>query len=200
MPAIEKAVRGVRLDEKTVPAVDVAGPDRAMNEPAVPRHRQVMVVNGQPVDLIVAHAVVLGEDDVHPVTAPLELAAEAEDDLAQSTRLRHRSALRRNHYNEHTQPSALFELNASRTNGTRFCASSSLLAIAASIEQVALTRPTGSAVVSRSILNLTQRPQCSRELAEPAPEPEHSASHASSSRIAGRPYKQRGTRSVFPAR
>jgi hypothetical protein len=51
-------------------------------------------------------------------------------------------------------------------------------------------------------LNLTQRPQCSRELAEPAPEPEpeHSASNASSSRIAGRLYKQRGTRSVFPAR
>src|SRR5450631_2198495 len=104
MPAIEEAVRRVWVDKETAPAVDVAEPDRAMHEPTVPRHPEILVGDREPKDLVVAHAVVLREDDLHPVAAQLELAAEAEDDLAQSARLRHRGALGRNHYNEHAHP------------------------------------------------------------------------------------------------
>ena len=60
-----------------------------------------MVRDREPLDPVVAHAVVFGKDDVEGVPTQFQLAAEAQDDLAQSARLRHRRALGSNHYDEH---------------------------------------------------------------------------------------------------
>jgi hypothetical protein len=71
LPAIEEFILGVRVDEEATPAVNEAEPHRAVDESAVPGDPQVVVSHGERVDLVVAHAVVLGEDDVNRVASLL---------------------------------------------------------------------------------------------------------------------------------
>ena len=104
LSAIEKFFLGMRVDEETTPAVHEAEPHRAVDEPAVPGHRQILVRDGEPPDVVVAHAVVFGKDDVDGVAAFFQLAAEAEDDVAEPACLRDRRALRSDKYDIHRKP------------------------------------------------------------------------------------------------
>ena len=103
MAALEEAVGAVRLDEEALAPLDEAEPDRTVNRSAVPGHPQVVVRRPKPVDVVVAHAVVPRQDDLHVVATQLELATQAEDHVRKPTSLRHQRTLRCNHHDEHQQ-------------------------------------------------------------------------------------------------
>jgi hypothetical protein len=52
-------------------------------------------------NLVVAHAVVLGQDDLHGVTANLDLPAQPVHDIAQASGLRSRGAFSGYHHDVH---------------------------------------------------------------------------------------------------
>src|SRR5579883_2773494 len=91
----------MRVDEVAAPAVDESEPHGAMNGTAVPGHPQVLVGDGEPVDLVVAHAVVLRQNDVDGIVPPLELAAEAKDHFAEAAGLGDRGTLGGHHHDIH---------------------------------------------------------------------------------------------------
>jgi len=99
--ASEEALRRVYLEEIALPAVHVAEPDRAAELFAVPRHPEIVEAHMQAPHIAVAHAPVFGEHDLHGVAPDLELAAQAEHDIAESAGLGHRRALWRDHQDVH---------------------------------------------------------------------------------------------------
>jgi hypothetical protein len=113
LPAIEELVREMRIDEETAPAVDEGEPNRAVDGSAVPgvpsghgrrprAHRSGRSTCSRS-----------WEDDIDRVASLLKFAAEAEDDLAQSARLRRRGTLRSNHIATNTvQPISSVETGA----------------------------------------------------------------------------------------
>ena len=101
MPTPEEALLRVRLDEEALAAVDPAEPHRAMNRAGEPRHPQIVVGDRQPVDPVIAQAVVLGQHDLDRVAPQLKLPAEPEHDITEPTGVRDRRALGSDHHDEH---------------------------------------------------------------------------------------------------
>lgn len=81
--AVEKIMLVVRINEVALPAIHKTEEDRAMDRAAIPRHPQILIRDLQPENLVVAQAIVFREDDLDGVTANLEFATQAEDDVAQ---------------------------------------------------------------------------------------------------------------------
>src|SRR5262249_36235169 len=82
---------------------------------AVPGHPQIVVGDSEPIDLIVAHAVVLRQNDVDGIAAPLELTAEAKDHFAEAAGLGDRGTLGGHHHNIHGATSLLEDRVACET-------------------------------------------------------------------------------------
>ncbi len=99
--AVEVALRRVRLDEEALAAVHEPEPDSARDRPAIPRHPQVVIDDMQVPDLVVAHAVVLRQDDLDRVAADLQFAAQAEHHVRQTADLGHWRALGGDHDDIH---------------------------------------------------------------------------------------------------
>ena len=99
--AMEEVLVGVRLDEEALSPVHEAEIDAAVHRAAIPRHPEVLEAELQVEDLVVAQAVILGQDDLHRVAADLQFPAQAEHDVAQPADLGHGRALRRNHHDIH---------------------------------------------------------------------------------------------------
>jgi hypothetical protein len=100
-PALEEMVAGVRLYEKTLSTMDEAKPHIARDSSAIPRYPQVAIGDLQTPNMVVAHTVILGKDDMHIVATYLQLPGEPENDISQSPNLGNGSALGRNHYDVH---------------------------------------------------------------------------------------------------
>jgi hypothetical protein len=83
----------VRINEVALPPVDKAEEHGAMDRAAIPRHPQILIRDLQPVNLVVAQAIVFREDDLDGVAANFQLAGEAEDDVAQPADFGDRRAL-----------------------------------------------------------------------------------------------------------
>ncbi|OQB89622.1 MAG: hypothetical protein BWX86_02415 [Verrucomicrobia bacterium ADurb.Bin122] len=98
---VEEILLRVRLDEEALPSMHEAEVHGAMHGALVPRHPQILHRDLQTVDFLVAHAVVLREDDLDRITADLELATQAENHIAQPAYLGDRCAFWGNHYNVH---------------------------------------------------------------------------------------------------
>src|SRR6266516_4220167 len=70
--AVEEVVPRMRLDEKAFAPVHEAEPDGGTDSAVVPRNPQVFVALGQARDLVVTHAVVLGQKNLHCVAAQFQ--------------------------------------------------------------------------------------------------------------------------------
>jgi len=98
---LEEVIVGVRLNEEALAAVHEAKPDGAPDAVVEPRDPEVLVAHLQAPDVVVPHAVVLREDDLHRVPADLQLAAQAEDHVAEAPDLGDRRALGGDHDDVH---------------------------------------------------------------------------------------------------
>ena len=87
MPALEEAIRRVRLDKETLAPFHESEPDRTVDRTAEPGDPEIVIGHSQAEDPVVPHAVVLGQDDLDRVTAQLQLSAQTEHHLAQTARL-----------------------------------------------------------------------------------------------------------------
>jgi len=114
MAAVEEIVRRMRLDEKTFAAVHEAEPDRTMNGVVVPRtmngvvvprHPKVLHGNLQAPDVVVAHAVILRQDNLHFIAADLQFPAQTEHHIPQPADLGDGRAFRSNLHDIHKRPS-----------------------------------------------------------------------------------------------
>ncbi len=99
--AVEITLRRARLDEVALAAMRKAEPDRARNRAAVPRYPQLVVDDVQVPDLVLAHAVVPGQDDLDGVATDLEFAAQAEYHVGQAADLGNWCALGCDHHDVH---------------------------------------------------------------------------------------------------
>jgi hypothetical protein len=91
----------VRLYEKALATMNKAEPHIARDSAAIPGHPQVAITNLQTPDMVIAHTVIFGKDDMHIVATYLQLSGKPENDISQSPDLSHGSAFRRNHYDVH---------------------------------------------------------------------------------------------------
>ena len=91
---VEKIAVGVRIDEKAFQAIHPAGIHVAMHPLVVIRHPQVAIALGQPCDAVVAHAIILGQDDFNRVSAEGEFLREPVDDVPKTADFSRRRALR----------------------------------------------------------------------------------------------------------
>ena len=104
VPAVEEVVRRVRVDEVAAPAVHEPEPHRGVHRPAVPGHPQIGVGDAQVEDLVVAQAVVLGQDDLDRMAAPFQLPAQPEHHLRQPAGLGDRGTFGGHHHHIHGHP------------------------------------------------------------------------------------------------
>jgi hypothetical protein len=95
----------MRLDEETLAAVHEAEPDRAMDGAVVPRDPQVLHGDLQAPDVVVAHAVVLRQDDLDLIAADLQLPAQTEHHVRQPANFSHGCAFSSNLNDIHKLPS-----------------------------------------------------------------------------------------------
>ncbi len=100
-PALKEIMVGVGFYEKAFAAMDESEINAAMHRIVIPGHPQIFEGQPQIVNLVVAQAIVLRQDDLHRVAANFQLAAQAENDVAQAADLGDRRALRRQHYYIH---------------------------------------------------------------------------------------------------
>src|SRR5436190_3602411 len=82
--AMEKIVVRMRLDKEAFASVNEAEINAAMDGVIVPGNPKVLVSDLQVEDLIVPHAIVLGQDDLDRVAPDLQFPAQAEHDVAQA--------------------------------------------------------------------------------------------------------------------
>ena len=72
----------MRLDEKTFAPMDESKIDAAMNRVMMPGHPEIFEAEPQIVNLIVAQAIVLRQNDLDAIAAYLQLAAQPENHIA----------------------------------------------------------------------------------------------------------------------
>jgi hypothetical protein len=101
MASLEELVLRVGLDEEALTSFDEPKPHCAVDSAAIPRHPQVLVGDGKPVDPVVSQRVVLREHDLHGVPAKLELATEPEHDISEASCVRNGSTLAGHHHDKH---------------------------------------------------------------------------------------------------
>ena len=101
MTAIEEVVRGMRLNEKALAALDKAKPDRAVDSAVIPRHPQILHADLQAPNLVITHAVILGQDDMDFIATDFQFPAEAINHVRQPADFRHRGAFGSNLHNVH---------------------------------------------------------------------------------------------------
>jgi len=82
---VEKIVLRVGLDEKALAPVDKAEPHGAGHGRAVPRHPEIFIDFMQAPDLVVPHAIVLGQNDLDRVPTDLDLTAQPVDHIGEPT-------------------------------------------------------------------------------------------------------------------
>src|SRR6266566_3936979 len=82
--AVEEVVARMRLDEKAFAPVHEPEPDGGADTAVVPRNPQVFVGPGQTKDMVVTHAVVLGQNEFHCVAAQFQLPAQSVHHVGQT--------------------------------------------------------------------------------------------------------------------
>src|SRR5262249_741882 len=80
-------IRGMRLDEEAPDTVYDALPHGAVNGSPIPGDPQIVISLLQPVNLVVPHAVVLGQNRFDPMDAILQFSAEPVDHIPQPANL-----------------------------------------------------------------------------------------------------------------
>jgi hypothetical protein len=95
--AVEEIILRVGLNEEAFPSVDEAKINGTVNRSVAPGNPEVVVVDGEPPDTVVVHAVVLGQNDFDGVAANLKLTAQPRNNVAQAPHLDHRRTLGRYH-------------------------------------------------------------------------------------------------------
>ena len=101
MATVKEPVMRVGLDEEALTSLDEPKPHRAVNRAAIPRHPQVLVRDGEPVNPVVSQRVVLRQDDLHRVPAQLKLTTEPEYDIAEASCVRDGRTLACHHHDKH---------------------------------------------------------------------------------------------------
>src|SRR6266571_1183709 len=96
--AVEEVVAGMRLDEKAFAPVHEAEPDRSGDAAVVPRNPQVFVGLGQPKNLVVTHAVILGQKDLQCVAAQFQRPAQSVHHVGQTAHFGYRRQFWRDHH------------------------------------------------------------------------------------------------------
>src|SRR6185436_6038447 len=81
--AVEEMMLRMRFDKETLAPVNKAEINAAVDGLAIPGHPQVAKGETQVVNLVVAQAIVLGQDNLNGVSANLQLSGEAENDVRQ---------------------------------------------------------------------------------------------------------------------
>ena len=100
-PVEEIALR-VGLDKEALQVIDHPEIDITMDRLVVIGYPQIPVAFGQAPDAIVAHAVVLGQDDFHRVAANGQFLGQSLNDIRQPADFGGRRAFWRDHDNKHT--------------------------------------------------------------------------------------------------
>ncbi len=100
---VEEVVVRMRVDEKALSAMDKAEENGAVDPLVVERDMEIAVHLLEPVDLVVTHAVVFRQNDLHGVSSQLELMAQPVDDIAEAANLGSRGAFRCDHDDVHYQ-------------------------------------------------------------------------------------------------
>ena len=105
--SIKEPVIRVWLDEEALAPLDKPKPHRAVNRAAIPRHPQVVVRDGEPVDPVVSQTVVLRQHDLHRVPAKLELTTESPNTTSPRPRcVSNGRTLACHHHDKHSPTSA----------------------------------------------------------------------------------------------
>ncbi len=99
--AVKEVIPRVRLDEEAFEPAHEADIDSAVNGPAVPGHRKVVVVDRQPVDAVVTHPVVFGEEDLDIIAPGGEFAAQSGNHVAKTSFMDGGRAFRSDHHDIH---------------------------------------------------------------------------------------------------
>src|SRR6266487_3646642 len=99
--AVEEVVARMRFDEKAFASVHEAEPDGGGDTAVVPRNPQVFVGSGETKDLVVTHAVVLGQKDLHCVAAQFQLPAQSVHYVGQTAHFGCRRQFWRDHHDKH---------------------------------------------------------------------------------------------------
>ena len=100
--AVEEVLARMRVDEEALATVDMPEIHGAMDMVIEPGHPQIWVHDLQSPNLIVAHAIVFGQDNFDCMTANAELFGEAVYNVSEAAHLGGRRALRRNHHDKHS--------------------------------------------------------------------------------------------------
>ena len=110
--ALEKIILRVRIDKIAFPAMHKAEPDRARNSAAVPGYPQVVIGWLQPPDVVIPHAVILGQNDLDGVAANLQFSAQAKNHICQTTDFGNRGTFRCHHHDIHSASSFKLPIRA----------------------------------------------------------------------------------------
>jgi len=102
--AIEKIIRGMRLDEETLPSVCKAEIHGAMDGATVPGHPKIVVGFREAPDLVVAQRIVLRQDDLDVIAADFLFLGQPEDDVRKTTDFGDRCDFRGDVHDEHRRP------------------------------------------------------------------------------------------------
>ncbi len=97
LPPFKKTVFGMRLYEKTLSPLYEAKPDIAPDGSAVPGYPQIAISDVQTPDMVIAHAIVLGQYYLDVVAPYLQLSGEPEDHISQPPHFCYGGAFSRNH-------------------------------------------------------------------------------------------------------
>jgi hypothetical protein len=79
IPAIEKILLRMGINKKAQPTVYPTAEDRTVNHTPIPGHPEIAIGLVQPPNVVVAHAVVLGQDDLNTIAAQFQLTTQAID-------------------------------------------------------------------------------------------------------------------------
>jgi hypothetical protein len=99
--AVKKIIMRMGFDKETPSPMYEAEEDRAVYPLIMKRDPEVMKCLLKPVNMVISHAVILGEYDLDGIPPDLKLTAESEDHISKTTNFGHRSTLCCNHDDKH---------------------------------------------------------------------------------------------------
>ena len=99
--SVEKIMIGMRVDEEALQPFHEPEVDIAVDPAIVVWHPKIAVHLMEPEDPVVAHAIVLWQDDLDMISPDRQLVGESLDHVAQTTHLGHRCTFRAGHHNIH---------------------------------------------------------------------------------------------------
>jgi hypothetical protein len=99
--SVKKTFFKVRINKKTLPAMNKTEKNRTMDLPVIVRDPKVVIYLMQIIDMVIPHTVIFGKNDLYIVPPDLQFTRQSVDNIGKSANLGHRGTFRSNHYNMH---------------------------------------------------------------------------------------------------